>query len=127
MILNEKFDKKYEGIINLYEPLADWFEKNQDVMAEYGFTHKNCLKFINKNINMDIIILGKMSAAAFNWLEATPDISISLHARAFNAASAIHRIYVDESSLLSDNAKELYNIHKGEIRKNRLVLAKDHK
>ncbi len=127
MILNEKFDKKYESIINLYKPLAEWFEKNQDVMAEYGFTHKKCLNFINKNINIDIIILGKMADAAFNWLDATTDVAISLHARAFNAASAIHKIYVDEKDCLSDNAKELYNIHKDDVKKSRLVLAKNHK
>lgn len=127
MILNKKFDKKYEYIINLYKPLADWFEKNQDTMSEYGFTNKNCLHYIKKNINIDIIVLGKMTVAAFNWLDISPDVALSPHAKAFNAASAIHKIYLDEKDNLSENAQELYNIHNYEKNNVRRIVISNKK
>ncbi len=124
MILNECFNKKFEAIINLYSPLADWFSKNQDTMAEYGFTSKNCLKYINNNLNIDIIVLGEMSAAAFSWLDISPDVSLPPHAKAFNAAMSIHKIYLEKKDVLSDEAKKLYNINNREPKKSHTVILK---
>ena len=124
MTLNDGFDKKYEAIINLYLPLAEWFENNQNTMAEYGFTNKNCLKYVKKNLNIDIIVLGMMASAAFNWLDISPDVSLSPHARAFNAAMAIHKIYLDQKDVLSDKAKISYNINNKKLKNSHAIILK---
>lgn len=43
MELNFNFNKSLESTINLCPPLADWFERNQDIMAYFELTHKGCV------------------------------------------------------------------------------------
>ena len=53
MELNINFKRELEPLINSSEALADWFEKNQEMMAYFEMTHPGCLHFENTNANYD--------------------------------------------------------------------------
>ena len=61
MKLNHNFDENLEETINSCKPLADWFERNQDWMAYFELTHKDCLHFENTSVNTDVLALGRMA------------------------------------------------------------------
>ena len=108
MEINCNFNKSYERIVNAYEPLASWFERNQETMAYFEFTHAGCTHFENTLANNDVIVLGRMADAAFICMDSKK--SISSEDKAKLAAMAIATVYQNDSELLSDTAKELYYI-----------------
>ena len=109
MKLNINFDPALEEIINLYAPLADWFERNQETMAYFEMTHKGCLHF-NKFANPDVVALGKMADAALTWLEYPKTALVTSEVKVVNAALSIARVYEEEKEKLSEEAKSLYYI-----------------
>lgn len=109
MKLNLNFDSKLESIINLCEPLADWFDRNQEMMAYYELIHIGCLHFENASlVSADVQVLGKMANVGLNWLEAS--YNISPEEKAINAAFSIAKVYATESFRLSEQAKVKYYI-----------------
>ncbi len=52
MKLDVNFKKEIEPLINSSEALANWFEKNQEMMAYFEMTHPGCLHFENTNAIM---------------------------------------------------------------------------
>ena len=69
MELNINFNKNLEKIINSYQPLRDWFDINQELMAYYELTHSGCTHFENSNANYDIKVLGRLANACLSILE----------------------------------------------------------
>ena len=57
MELNVNFKRELKPLINSSEALADWFEKNQEMMAYFEMTHPGCLHFENTNANYDVKVL----------------------------------------------------------------------
>ena len=109
MKLNINFDQSLESVINSCEPLAEWFERNQETMAYFELTHKGCLHFNdNPMASYDVKALGKMANAGLNWLEAPKALRISDEEKAYNAAMSIAMVYEEEKEKLSDNARTSY-------------------
>ena len=109
------FNKYIDVIINSYEPLKDWFDRNK-VSLELV---KN-----NKIDNYDLIVFKKMVDAVYRWINMSNEMGISYHARAFNASEAILQIYKDEYEKLSNEALELYYIN-NHRQNSRIVLGKN--
>lgn len=96
MKLNSNFDSKLESTINLCQPLADWFERNQGDMAYLELTHKGCMHLEDYPYTpVDAKVLGRMANAGLTWLEE-PDDMIIPEAKAFQAALAIAKVYEKE-------------------------------
>lgn len=109
MKLDINFDQSLESVINSCEPLAEWFERNQETMAYFELTHKGCLHFDDHPMaSYDVKALGKMANAGLTWLEAPKALQISDEAKAYNAAMSIAMVYEEVKEGLSDNAKTLY-------------------
>lgn len=109
MKLNINFDQSLESVINSCEPLAEWFERNQETMAYFELTHKGCLHFNdNPMASYDVKALGKMANAGLTWLEAPKALRISDEEKAYNAAMSIAMVYEEEKEKLSDNARTSY-------------------
>ena len=70
MKLDVNFKKEIEPLINSSEALANWFEKNQEMMAYFEMTHPGCLHFENTNANYDVKVLGRMANGCLTWLES---------------------------------------------------------
>lgn len=109
MKLNINFDQSLESVINSCEPLAEWFERNQETMAYFGLIHKGCLHFNdNPMASYDVKALGKMANAGLTLLEAPKALRISDEEKAYNAAMSIAMVYEEEKEKLSDNARTSY-------------------
>lgn len=119
MKLNYNFDVTLEPIINLCDPLADWFEKNQAVMAAYHMTQKGYPCLENTLVSMDIKILNKMANAGLAQLEIPSTLPISNEKKAVNAAMAISRVYMQNQDKLSAIAKDKYYIDVENLQKTR--------
>lgn len=117
MELNFNFNKSLESTINLCPPLADWFERNQDIMAYFELTHKGCVFEDSSMASTDIKVLSKMANAGLTWLEAPKTIEILPEEKAINAAVSIASVYAKEKEKLSDTAKEQYYINLEELQK----------
>lgn len=117
MKLNINFNPTLESTINLYQPLADWFERNQEAMAYFEFTHKGCLHFENSSMaSADVKALGRMASDALTWLESST-ASFSPKEKAINAAVSIAKVYEEEKQGLSENAKVQYYLNVEELQK----------
>ncbi len=112
MKLNINFDEKLEPTINLYQPLADWFERNQEVMAYFELIHEGCSENVQGSI--DLRTLAKMADAGLTWLEAP---NITPEEKAINAAVSMASVYNEMKEWLSDTAKTLYYIDVKESQK----------
>lgn len=110
--LNINFDEKLEPTINLYQPLADWFERNQEVMAYFELIHERCSENVYGSI--DLRTLAKMADAGLTWLEAS---NITPEEKAINAAVSMASVYNEMKEWLSDTAKTLYYIDVKESQK----------
>lgn len=108
MKLDQNFNREIEGAINSCQPLADWFERNQQLMAYLGLTHKGCLHFENSYANGDVVVLGRMANAGLTWLEAPKALNIPEETKAYNAAMAIAMVYEEDKTRLSENARTQY-------------------
>ena len=108
MRLNNNFKGRLEPLINSSEALADWFEKNQEMMAYFEMTHPGCLHFENTNANYDVKVLGRMANGTLTWLET--NLPYSNEEKVRNAEMSIASIYDLEKDHLSDVAKEKYFI-----------------
>lgn len=53
--------QKLEPIINLYQPLAGWFERNQKVMASLGLIHGGCSNNFSVMTSLDLQTLTIMA------------------------------------------------------------------
>ena len=106
MELNINFDKSLEETINSCQPLADWFERNQETMAYFELTHKGCLHFENSHANADVIALGRMANAGLTCLESK--LPISPEDKAKFAAFSIANVYDEEQAKLSETARIQY-------------------
>ena len=104
MTLDINFNKELEPIINSFEPLADWFERNQDTMAYFGLTHSDCLHLEDGIAHHDLVALGRMANAALNCLEENFGIDNKAHAMA--ATISLMAVYAQEEDQLSEVAKE---------------------
>ena len=113
MKLNENFNPKFENIINSYEPLENWFDRNQETLVHYGMTHKGCLHFEDKYSNNDIVILGRMANYAYTWLEMPEYVLATDEEKALYASMAMEKEYERSKSRLSDTALEQYYISTG--------------
>lgn len=117
MKLNSNFDSNLESTINLCQPLADWFERNQEDMVYLDLTHKGCLYLENyRYTTSDAKVLGRMAIAGLTWLEE-PDDMIIPEAKAFQAALAIANVYEKEKERLSEDAKVRYYLNVEELQK----------
>ena len=108
MKLDVNFKKEIEPLINSSEALANWFEKNQEMMAYFEMTHPGCLHFENTNANYDVKVLGRMANGTLTWLET--NLPYSNEEKVRNAEMSIASIYDLEKDHLSDVAKEKYFI-----------------
>lgn len=109
MKLNQNFNRELEGAINSCQPLADWFERNQETMAYFELTHKGCLHFENNRMaSADVVVLGRMANAGLTWLEAPKALNIPDETKAYNAAMAIAMVYEEDKTRLSENARTQY-------------------
>ena len=106
MELNINFDKSLEETINSCQPLADWFERNQETMAYFELTHKGCSHFENSSANADVVALGRMANAGLTCLESK--LPISPEEKAKFAAFSIANVYEDEKFRISDTARTQY-------------------
>ena len=119
MKLNINFNPSLEEVINLCDLLADWFERNQEIMAYFEMTHKGCLHFQdNPMANNDVVVLGRMANAALTWIESSKEVPFSPEEKALNAAIAINIIYEEEKERLSDRARVQYYIDIEGLQKN---------
>lgn len=118
MKLNINFDPTLESIINLCQPLADWFERNQDAMAYFEFIHKGCLHFEDSLMaTADLKVLGRMANAGLTWLEAPETSGVTPEEKAINAAISIASVYEEEKEWISENAKVQYYLNVEELQK----------
>ena len=108
MELNINFKRELEPLINSSESLADWFEKNQEMMAYFEMTHPGCLHFENTNANYDVKMLGRMASGCLTWLETK--LPYSNEEKVKNASMAIALIYDMAKEHLSDVARDKYFI-----------------
>lgn len=106
MKLNINFDKSLEEVINTCQPLADWFERNQEVIAYFELTHKGCLHFEDGTAFPDVKVLGRMANAGLSCLES--QLPISAEDKAKFAAFSIASVYDREKEKLSNNARTQY-------------------
>ena len=113
MKLNHNFDKRLEKIINSYQPLADWFERNQETMAYFELTHKGCLHLTFPRASHDLITLSKMADAFFSSI--TFDSTKYHEEIARTAAQTIEKIFREEEENLTPDAKEKYAITTNDI------------
>ena len=109
MELNINFKRELEPLINSSEALADWFEKNQEMMAYFEMTHPGCLHFENTNANYDVKVLGRMASGSLTWLESK--LPYSDEDKVKNASMTIASIYDMEKDHLSDVARDKYFIN----------------
>ena len=109
MTLDINFNEELEPIINSFEPLADWFERNQDTMAYFGLTHSDCLHLEDGIAHHDLVALGRMANAALNCLEENFGIDNKAHAMA--ATISLMAVYAQEEDQLSEVAKEKYRVN----------------
>lgn len=125
MKLDINFNPALESTINLCEPLANWFERNQETMAYFGFIHKKCLSSKNSSYgSTDFYVLNKMANAALTWLEAPKTLKISPKEKAINAAISIASVYEEEKERLSEIAKIKYYLNTEELQKEESQLNK---
>jgi len=117
MKLISGFNPTLESTINLCQPLADWFERNQKTMGYFGLVCKDCLHFENAwTVSNDLKVLGRMANAGFSWLEAK---NISPMEKAINAAVSIAALYEREQEGLSAHAKVQYYLNVEGLQKNK--------
>ena len=109
MEVNINFKRELEPLINSSEALADWFEKNQEMMAYFEMTHPGCLHFENTNANYDVKVLGRMASGSLTWLESK--LPYSDEDKVKNASMTIASIYDMEKDHLSDVARDKYFIN----------------
>ena len=109
MKLDVNFKKEIEPLINSSEALANWFEKNQEMMAYFEMTHPGCLHFENTNANYDVKVLGRMANGCLTWLES--NLPYSDEDKVKNASMTIASIYDMEKDHLSDVARDKYFIN----------------
>ncbi len=109
MKLDVNFKKEIEPLINSSEALANWFEKNQEMMAYFEMTHPGCLHFENTNANYDVKVLGRMANGCLTWLESK--LPYSDEDKVKYASVAIASIYDIEKDHLSDVARDKYFIN----------------
>lgn len=111
MFLNSTFNTNIESTILLCQPLADWFERNQDTMAYFELTHMGCLHFENSIMaSNDVRALGRMAHAGLTWLEGAFPNPITKEERASYAMQAMEEVYEQEKEHLSEIARQLYAI-----------------
>ncbi len=84
--------QKLEPIINLYQPLADWFERNQKVMASLGLIHGWCSNNFSAMTSLDLQALAIMADVGLKWL-SIKKANISPEEKAINAAVSIASVY----------------------------------
>ncbi len=108
MELNSNFNKKIEPLVNSSDALAEWFEKNQEMMAYFEMTHPGCLHFENTAANYDVKVLGRMANGSLIWLET--NLPYSDEEKVKNASMTIASIYDMEKEHLSDIARDKYYI-----------------
>lgn len=116
MKLNTNFDQKLEPIINLYQPLDDWFERNQEVMASLGLTHEGYSNNFSAMTSLDLQALAIMADIGLKWL-SIKKADISPEEKAINAAVSIASVYNEEKEWLSKTARTLYDIDMKESQK----------
>ena len=121
MELNQNFNKELEGTINSCQPLADWFERNQEMMAYFELTHKGCLHFEKSSANADVVVLGRMANAGLTWLEAPKALNIPEETKAYNAAMAIAMVYEEDKTRLSETARTQYYLDAEALQKENTV------
>lgn len=109
MKLNINFNKSLEKVINSYSPLAEWFEKNQETMAYFGFTTTTCVFPKNSFASLEVITLSRMASEAITCLQSP--LPISMEEKAKNAALAIAKIYEETKDDLSIPARSQYYIN----------------
>ena len=122
-----KLDKNFsnyeylEKIINYYQPLADWFERNQDLIVYLELTKKEyCLIYENNQfISNDIKMLGKMTYICFCSLELP--FPISPEEKAKFIALSMAKVYEEEKGKLDDNAKVNFYLNINELQKENKV------
>lgn len=103
--MNLIFDQSIVEIINTYPPLVDWFEKNQEMLAYFELTHKDC-SHLHNGCSLDLQVLQKMTNAGFAYLEST--YPISHLEKAMFAALSMANIYNKNIQNLSENARKNY-------------------
>ena len=114
MELNSNFNKKIKPLINSSESLSDWFERNQDWMAYFDFTHPGCNHFESLDAHIDIKVLGRMADASLSWLETS--LPYSKEEKVQNAINSIAEIYEESKDYLSEIAKEKFFINTEDLK-----------
>lgn len=106
---NPNFDSKTLEIINLYEPLAAWFQKNAGTITYFDFNNAE-YEFEKDDLNLhpDLQILSQMVQIALVWLKSKYEYTNE--EKAIKAAVAISKIYELNQSDLSEDAKKALSI-----------------
>lgn len=115
MELNINFNKKIKPAIESSEALTDWFERNQDWMAYFEFTHPACTHFEgNRMAHIDVKVLGRMSSEGLFWLESE---GLPKKEKAAKAIMAMDKVYEEALPYISDVAIKKYYIDTNELDK----------
>lgn len=121
MKLRKEFNPFYEEIINTYEPLEGWFERNQDLIVEYGLTSKGNTNYEFVDYPNDIKVLGRMTDAAYTWFDMPEYVLVTNEEKALYASMAMERVYERELNRLNDVCKEEYYISTGKLHSDHYV------
>ena len=115
MKLDINFSKKIKPAIESSETLTDWFERNQEWMAYFEFTHPGCNHFEgNRYAHIDVKVLGRMSSEGLFWLESE---GLPNKEKAAKAIMAMGKVYEEALPYISDVAIKKYYIDTNELDK----------
>lgn len=128
--LDSNFDQSLRKIICLYEPLAEWFIRNQECLGYFEVTHSTSTYLLeNDYVHNDLKVLGKMAIKCLEILEESLKLREGKEKsilRATKAAYAMAKIYEESKGDLTEAAKELYVINLPTLangnEKNRVML-----
>ena len=106
---NPNFTTEVLEVINLYEPLAKWFNKNKFVITYMEFNNAKYEFEKSENLPIDLQVLKDMMSICLLWINSK--YKYSKAEKALKAASAISKIYNMNIERLTPAAVKNYNIN----------------
>ena len=116
--IDSNFDKKTEDIINSYEPLADWFNRNDECISYCEICLDSSLDAYKYRILKDrkgykfasnyLLFVKDMTDACILWFNTK--YNYSDQEKALKAACAIKQIYESEKNNYNDKEKYALDI-----------------
>lgn len=107
---NVNFSNEILEVINSYQPLAEWFKRNEFSITYFGFQEQK-YEFAKEDgyYSKDLLVLRDMMAISLLWLNSKYEYT--KEEKALKAAIAISKIYKMNIEKLSNSARQSFDIY----------------